>query len=273
MTNLMLSYSFIFDVNLCTNIKNKYKNVKIYLFLEDLHWRNHTVYNNNVNSFNLADKIITLGSTNHINEFYNMNVDDKIYIMGQSCHDHFTKPNINYNSEKKIFIYGVVTQKHYQLRYDFISMMNKNNLQDNYILLNHPGYRRKRSEYTKYTSDELYKYSISFTSGLFPNFEIKQTKDSEYYLIAKFFEIMGSGVLLLCNDYGVKKQLNRLGFYENIDYINVTNDTFLDTVNFLFDDNNNEKINEIRRSGHQKVINNFTTKIKVDELNEYLAKQ
>lgn len=78
------------------------------------------------------------------------------------------------------------------------------------------------------------------------------------YILAKIFEICGSGSLLLCMDTNVKNIMNNLGFEDNVNYISCSRDNFEEKVNYITNIQNISNINLIREKGYELVKNNHT---------------
>lgn len=102
---------------------------------------------------------------------------------------------------------------------------------------------------------KLNKYLCGFTCDLIPE---------RPYLVAKHFEIMGSGSLLLACNPNTKKYFTKLGFEDMIDYVSCTPKNIEDKINFILDKNNIDLIDKIRISGYNKVIKFHNYKIRTE---------
>jgi len=71
------------------------------------------------------------------------------------------------------------------------------------------------------------------------------------YLIAKFFEITGSGALLLAFNKNTKHVFELLGYKENTHYISCTQSDFLEKVTYVLDPKNRKEIDKIRKNGYE----------------------
>lgn len=78
------------------------------------------------------------------------------------------------------------------------------------------------------------------------------------YILAKIFEICGSGSLLLCMDTNVKHIMGELGFIDNVNYISCSRDNFEEKINYITNIENITNINLIREKGYTLVKNNHT---------------
>jgi len=256
------------DQELCIKIRKYLSDTKIIVWTDDLHWFNIKTYNNNYFTYSNADLI--LSHYNNYKDFYQLDINHKVYQFYHSCSPIFIRDNINLESINEVYIYGAMNE-HYKYRTEFYDNINKF-FPNKFYYRPHPGYQGDQSHITKITSDELYKYSFGFTAAIYPIFEIKEKPNSKYYLIGKFFEIPGSGALLLCNHYGVKDEMESLGFQNFVNYIHIDNDNFIEIMNYLFDQTNKEEILKIRYNGHQLVKNNHQIKNRMDNINSFLSK-
>lgn len=78
------------------------------------------------------------------------------------------------------------------------------------------------------------------------------------YILAKVFEICGSGSLLLCMDTNVKNIMSELGFIDNINYISCSRDNFDEKIDYITNISNIDDINTIRKRGYELVKNKHT---------------
>lgn len=206
---------------------------------------------------------------------YNINPKTTVIPMYHSCGKFFEKSKINSNSINKIFIYGFIHAEIYPLRTWFLNEIKKV-YPDRVVCLDHPGYpgypgyKDSLAQKTSInTADELYKYTISYTSS---GCALKTKLTDPHYLLGKFFEITGAGVLLLCNDKGVREELNSLGFYDMVNYVNIDENNFKEKIEWLFNEKNANDITIIRKAGHKHVIDNHLTSHRIDFVNNSLTK-
>jgi hypothetical protein len=264
-------FLWIFSKDIQDKIRKELPGTKIGLWTDDLHWFDKNTYETNKRCFINSD--LLLSHYSNYKDFYNLNVSNKLLVFGHSCSEVFLKEKINYNSEDKIYMYGAINE-HYRLRQDFVKNIEKY-YPDKFIYKKHPGYNNPNSNKNTpiETANELYKYTFGFTAGIYPIFEIKENENSTFYLVGKFFEIMGAGCLLLCNDYGIKNRFNSLGFYDMKHYINVNNDNFDKIMKFIFDKTNRQKINEIRKNGYDLVKSKQLVKHTCDKVNKFIEQK
>lgn len=78
------------------------------------------------------------------------------------------------------------------------------------------------------------------------------------YILAKVFEICGSGSLLLCMDTNVKNIMKELGFIEDVNYISCSINNFDEKIKYITNKDNIENINFIRKNGYELIKKNHT---------------
>lgn len=251
-------------------LRNVYKNSKIVTYTNDIHYFDFPSKNLKYLTYSNSDYIIAY--YNKIKRFYGLK--KKIYHAPHNCCSIFMRDQINVNPIKKIYMYGMI-DNHYPLRKEFVDKIRKKYF-NRLVLKPHPGciFKDGKQAYDESvkTANELNQYFCSFTSGLFPKFEIEEKETDNFYLIGKFFEIMGNGPLLLCNDYKVKDQLENLGYYRNQHYIHIDKNNFDSTISYIFNDKNIEEINQIRRRAQEHTRNNHYSAILNRKLNGFLLK-
>ena len=151
----------------------------------------------------------------------------------------------NDNPINKILISGS-TGRTYHMRAKFVEE------QDNYPIhvLPHPGYKSlDHSIIGQKYIDEINKYKIAFTC--YSNSKLP-------YIVSKFFEIPGSGALLLAYVVDIKKELEELGFIDMENYISIHKKNFNERLEWLFDDKNHDEIERIRRNGFDLIHSQHT---------------
>jgi hypothetical protein len=254
-----------FSEQIFSKIRKELPETKIILWTDDIHYFSEESRDIQIFCYKNCDYLISHYDMFH--SFYNIEVSNKLWHSFHSCSEHFYKENINLNSKNLVYFYGADDPNHYPLRVWFKKKMSEC-YPDKIKIKLHPGYHINGFENSLQTSKELYEYSFCYTSGLFPKFEIKEKENSDYYLVGKFFEICGSGVLLLCNNKGVKSQLEKLGFVDKTHYLHIDDNNFLEILEWIFDKKNKGEILKIRENGHKLVINNHLTQHRCKKLNE-----
>jgi hypothetical protein len=260
----------ILIMEICDNIEKVralYPDLKIVTYTNDVHYFDEKSKTTKYLTYLNSDYLIAY--YNKFKRFYGLT--KSVYNTTHNCCSIFKRDNINENAIQKIFFYGKVNNN-YSLRKDFIKNMKK--CRARLVIKKHPGYKYKSSQKalkeSHKTANDMYKYFCTFTCGLFPIFNIKEKEEDDYYLIGKFFEIMGNGSLLLCNDYKVKDQLESLGFYRGQHYIHIDNTNFTETIKYLFNPVNKGAILSIRKRAHSHTVENFYSAKVNRKLNSFL---
>jgi len=166
----------------------------------------------------------------------------------------------------KILVTGRVNKKTYPNRYNILKLSKKNN----FIHYQKPelnGYRANNEEdiktriYGKKFYSLINNYLISF---------VCDANESRPYILAKNFEILGSGSLLFACNPNTKKDFETLGFIDGEDYISCTPENMENKIEWLMDNGNLEKIKKIRKNGHAKVAKNHIWEKRTEFLNSIL---
>lgn len=214
------------------NILNKL-NIKIILIIDDIHQsiriskpRNRIIkkcdyifntYGYQINRWNLI---------NHSKTFY-------------FPHSAIEILSLNNKPINKILISGALNKEAYPDR-DFICQFKK----DTVILKKKCGYRDvSKGIYGNNYYKELNKYICCFSDLC-----IRE------YTLAKIFEIIASGSLLLCSNTPIKDIFeNDLGLIDNIHYISCNQQNMKEKIDYILNPLNREEIDKIRING-QKII-------------------
>lgn len=215
-------------------------NSKKILITEDLHHRSLEVYDN---LFNKID--IILPRFNIIKTLFNNKFEKKIIDFPLYCSNKFLVDNINLNSINKIILYGNINNNLYKLRYKWHNFMI-DNYNDKII------YIKKNSDETAKT---IRNYTFGLVSGYIPEY-FEKFNDNNCYIVAKFFEVTGSGLLLLADSTGLNNELKKYGFIDNVNYIDINFNNIHDKIKFIFDEKNSSKINLIRNNGLKLIKDN-----------------
>ena len=85
------------------------------------------------------------------------------------------------------------------------------------------------------------KYLVCFTCD---------ASEDRPYILAKHFEILASGSLLLSANGNTKEYFERLGFIDNEHYISCDESNMLEKIRYCLDKTNRDKINKIRLNGY-----------------------
>lgn len=181
---------------------------------------------------------------------------------------HTSRYKSSYNSEpiEKVLISGRVNKEIYpkrfkaynlSLNYNFIEYldvnfnyrMNKDNTND-------------QMNFGKNFIKKLNQYLICFTCDASPD---------RPYILAKHFEILSSGALLLsANDGNTKKYFELLGFKDGEHYISCNIDNMQEKINYCLDPNNRNKIDRIRYNGYYLFNKNHTYEQRIFQFSSIL---
>lgn len=230
-----------------------------------------------------ADFLISLTHIKNLEIECETKLQHKTLHYGNRCPDAFARPAVNRAAEPKIFVYGASSPMYYE-RNQFREYMKPYN--KDIVYWPCPALGRQAAHIE--TASELYKYKYSFTTGFDPIMHqihgnnpagnpVRRSKwtpanytgehsDRWDWLVTKFFEIMGSGVLLLCCDRGVRAQLQELGFERYIHYLHIDKTNCRQVHEFLMDPENNEMIDTIRETARKRVNNMYTIKVAAHQL-------
>ena len=172
----------------------------------------------------------------HYNKLYNVRSNNLI------CFPNFVFkkeiPTFNYNIFLRIFLHGNISKYHpmrkylKKMKHDKVDMLSENTEYDRLDVIN-----------------ELNKYVCGFTCCM--------NRDMPY-IGKEFFEICGSGALLLAYDEYVKEPLRNIGFLDGENYISCSKDTILEKIEYIIDRKNLREINRIRKNGYELVKKNHT---------------
>ena len=184
---------------------------------------------------------------------------EKLWIP-YSCVDEFVEDIMfNETPTNAIFTSGAVDPYNYPFR-TYVQSLNDPRI----VKKSHPGYQTKFSENSSGVAKDYQKilnsYICCFTDSL------------RYgYVLLKNFEIAGSGSLLL-TDALIEKQMNELGFIDNVNCMFCAQETFIDKINFILNIENRVEVNKIRKAGMQLVLSKHLTSNRSHYLNENIVK-
>ena len=181
---------------------------------------------------------------------------------------HTSRYKSSYNSEpiEKVLISGRVNKEIYpkrfkahnlSLNYEFVEYldvnfkyrMNKNNVDE-------------KLNFGKNFIKKLNEYLICFTCD---------ASQDRPYILAKHFEILASGALLLsANDGNTKKYFESLGFRDMEHYISCNEENLVDKINFCLDPKNRNIIDRIRYNGYYLFNKNHTYEQRIFQFSSIL---
>jgi len=177
---------------------------------------------------------------------FNSNPINKILISGAITSKKNKRLNISTYPNREMMIEKSKNNKY--LEYFPRQKVSKKNINENHI-------------FGKKYIELLNKYKVCFTD------DATKTRP---YIVAKFFEIMSSGSLLLSINPNTKKYFEKLGFIDKIHYISATVENIDEKIKYIFDDKNKDLINTIRKNGYEKVYKYHTIDCRTTQLNKIL---
>jgi hypothetical protein len=182
---------------------------------------------------------------------------ERLYWFPHSFNELF-RIEFNHNPINKILLSGCICDA-YPMRQKLFG------LKDVYPIdvLEHPKYCKNKLHNIigKRFIEKINQYRFAFTCCLNPQIP---------YLVQKFFEIPGSGALLIGFDKYVKPQMEELGFIDMVNYISVGEENLEEKLTWLLDPINLEQVEKIRLSGYEFVNSTQTHGVRALGLLEYL---
>mgnify|MGYP003978873133 CR=1 FL=1 len=173
--------------------------------------------------------------------------------------------NVKYNNNpiNKVLVTGAKNKKVYPNRH---IMMEKSLINSNII------YTKRPYLFDANNIDENNLFGINYIK-LLSNYLIcftDESNDNRPYLVAKFFEIMSSGALLLTTNKITKKYFQKLGFIDGIHYISTTIEDIDEKIDYLLNEKNRKLIDEIRTNGYNEVYKYHTIEHRTKQLDDIL---
>ncbi|MDB4507500.1 hypothetical protein N9064_01260 [bacterium] len=233
----------------------KYKfNIKTYWYIDDIH--NNT--KNRAKLFNYFDLILN-SYAYCFNMFYGRHI--KTYWFPHYVNEKLLNDiSYNENPTEKIFLSGQVTENIYPARHKAL-LLAKNN--DKIDCIGHPGYNDRNKHI--YCGSKYYSLINTYLAA----FTCCAKKDRPY-IVAKFFEFIASGTLLIAYDEHVKQELNKLGFIDKVNYISCTLENMQQVFDYVLDPCNRKEIDTIRRNGFELSKQNAYLCNRVKSFCEYI---
>ena len=172
--------------------------------------------------------------------------------------------NVKYNNNpiNKVLVTGAINKEVYPNRHIMIekSLRNLNIVYSKRRWVNKDNISEKELfgiNYIKLLSN----YLICFTDDAINN---------RPYILAKFFEIMSSGALLLTTNKITKKYFKNLGFIDGIHYISTTIEDIDKKIEYLLNEKNRKLVDEIRTNGYNEVYKYHTIEHRTKQLDDIL---
>lgn len=147
------------------------------------------------------------------------------------------------NSEKinKVNILGTINQSYDLRNYIYCTFRDHNDLnffKTIYYINNNEYFKMDALETTEWYS-YINNFKVNFTdTGICENYPTRK------YLVSKFFEIGSLNTILLCDDR-IIDELSFIGLEENFHYISCNQNNFLEKVNYILHELEENKYNEI----------------------------
>lgn len=230
--------------------------IKICWYFDDL----HANIKNKIKILSYIDVILN-SYEYFIRSYYPIAHHKKTYWFPHYVNENLlSEINFNKNPTNKILVSGNPAIQFYPARskiYEFTSKY------DCIEILGHPGY--KTTQYHNICGENYYKhlnnYLCCFTCCAIPK---------RPYIVAKFFEIISTGSLLLAFDIHVKEELKQLGFIEDVNYISCNMENMEEKIKFITNRDNKEKIDTIRHNGFVLSKQHYL-KERVKKFTEYIS--
>ena len=240
-----------FDISLL-----KCNNIKLLYLLCDLHPYNE-IKNKCIENTDIILGCFTYLFPQWKNTFKSIIDKPNYWLQGCSIKNYFNNINFRKDPVRKIFVSGYSNDT-YPFRNYMLNLSKENN---NIETLNHPSYdSQNRSHNIVHQTyyKKLNEYLCCFTDALCWN-----------YIVSKVFEITAVGSLLLVQD-SIEKQLNELEFFDGINCIMCNQDNVISKIEWIMDEKNREKVDEIRMKGMILTREKHNSEIKAELFNKYV---
>lgn len=236
-----------FDIN-----KLIHKNIYLIYKIDDLE-PYKSIRNDCINACDMLIGPYTYLFKNYKNKY--SNILNKIHYQNYySCVPKFFYDiEFNKNPINKIFISGA-SNSNYPFR-NYLFSLSKND--SNFEILKHPSYHKKEHNIiNKEYYNKLNKYVCCFVDA------------SKFkYILLKIFEVTSVGSLLLVDDM-IEKELNKIGFLDNINCIMCNKNNINEKINYIL--NNRNIINNIRLNGFNLSRAQHNTIKRAIDFNNYI---
>lgn len=246
-TNTTIFNDFIIN----NNKLNLIKNINIFVF------RMGSIHNKTCSNLKFKYNLISTYSY-AVNIFFN-NYNNNFWV------PYMLRYNVKYNNNpiNKVLVTGATNKDVYPNRHIII---DKSLINSDIVYIKRP-YVHDKNNIDK---DDL--FGINYIK-LLSNYLICYTdelNDNRPYLVAKFFEIMSSGSLLLTTNKITKKYFHKLGFIDGIHYISTTIEDIDKKIEYLLNEKNRKLVDEIRTNGYNEVYKYHTIEHRTKQLDDIL---
>lgn len=241
-------------INLMKFLKetNEKIHIKIYIFIFDFWYLTTNIENKNIVSELRNIKnfyVLSFANIEKLNYFNNFNINTKnnniiLFNSWSSYNSSFIK--FNNNPINKILVTGRTHKTHYPERNYILKLKLNDVVCYNY---NNSDTNKNNNNY----NIELNKYVACFYSGVYVN-RVNGSKQKEHtkILLLKFFEILSSGSLLVCDTKEIDliesiNMINKKHFYA-ID-LSTNKKQIQSEIDFILNPENKKYIDNIRKNG------------------------
>lgn len=231
--------------------------VKLNYIVDELHYKKKILENRNEN-FNKASRILSIYGY-AFNKYFPL-IEKPIYFF-----NHFAAFDIKLNISpiNKLLISGRLNETIYPFR-EFVYNISKTDDRLEYYHPNHKYLINQKSD--EYIYGEKY---IQKLSNYYACFTCDSTS-LRPYILAKNFEILSSGSLLVSGNQNTKDYFEKLGFVDNVHYISVNFQNIFEKIEMIFNPNNISKMNEIRENGFKFIRKYYYVNNMAEYLNDIL---
>jgi hypothetical protein len=232
----------------------KYDNIKLLYHLCDLHPYNE-IKNKCIENCDIIISPFNYLFPKWRNIFKSIMDKPNYVLQGCSIKNYFHNINFRKDPIRKIFVSGYIN-KTYPFKNYMLNLSKENN---NIEIMNHPSYENRTHNIVHQAYyEKLNEYLCCFVDALIWN-----------YIVGKVFEITASGSLLLVQD-SIEKQLNELEFYDGVNCIMCNQDNVISKIDWIMDEKNREKVDEIRMKGMILTREKHNTEVKAELFNKYI---
>lgn len=186
---------------------------------------------------------------------YNLNNKPTLTVPYSAVPNYFNEISFNELPIKKVFLSGAMSWEYFLRR----SLRENTKLKCYVDVLDHPGYTHQKHSCTNLSYyKKLNEYLCCFCDCL-----------TYQYVLAKIFEITSVGSLLLVEDK-IEKQLNELGFFNNVNCVTCNESNIEEKVLWIMDEHNRNTIDIMRKKGMELTRLNHSTNNRIDLFNNFI---
>jgi hypothetical protein len=219
-----------------------------YILCDDLHGGDEYSREEKLSAFSMFSTILSTYGYVFDQYYPELTQTNRVVWLPHSASPDFLVP-YNEHPENALLLSGAVND-YYPLRLRVKELSDSRSYP--IVIHCHPGHRCDFDYETDGRIGRGYAHKINSYRAAF-------TDSSKYkYSVAKYFEIPATGALLLA-DRAVSEPLKRIGFIDGVHYIGVSVEDLEDKIRYVLDENNHEKLNEIRKHGQELVWQKHTT--------------